>query len=69
MTAKIPRQQAPTRTEELDTLAWVRSVRDAMYAATARLSTEEFIEHVRTTARAVDADVEVSSSDSGSRTA
>lgn len=47
MTARTNNLPGPGTDTALDAIAWVRSIRDAMYADTATLSAVEFIEYVR----------------------
>jgi len=69
MTVKIDKQRVPAGDAELDCIAWVRSVRDAMYEATSELPPDEFISYVHRAARAVDAGAGVPQPSSGMRTA
>lgn len=69
MTIKTDERQLAEGDAGLDCIAWVRSVRDAMYEATAELPPEEFISYVQRAARAVDAGVGVRQPSSGMRTA
>ena len=55
MTVKTDKPPAPAGEAELDCIAWVRSVRDAMYEATSDLPADEFISYVHRAAAAVDA--------------
>ena len=55
MTVRTDRQGAPASEAELDCIAWVRSVRDAMYEATLNLPEDEFVSYVHRAAAAVDA--------------
>lgn len=55
MTAKADKQQGQVGDAPVNCMTWVRSVRDAMYAATSDMSPDEFIAYVRRTAGAVDA--------------
>ena len=55
MTVKTDRQRAPAVEAELDCIAWVRGVRDAMYEATSELPADKFIAYVHRVAVAVDA--------------
>lgn len=65
MTAKSDKQPVPASDASLDAIAWVRGVRDAMYADTSTLSAADFIRYVRRAARAVDADEQPSGPRSG----
>ena len=47
MTARTDDLPGPGTDTALDAIAWVRSVRDAMYADTATLSAAELIAYVR----------------------
>jgi len=55
MTAKTDGPPVPACEAELDCIAWVRSVRDSMYEATANLPVDEFVAYVHRAAAAVDA--------------
>ena len=55
MTAKADKPQVHAGDATVNCMTWVRSVRDAMYAATSELSPAEFIAFVHRTADAVDA--------------
>lgn len=60
MTAKSDKQPVPASDTSLDAVAWVRGVREAMYADTSALSPADFIQYVRRAARAIEADDEAS---------
>jgi len=55
MTAKTDGPPVPACEAELDCIAWVRSVRDAMYEATWDLPADEFVSYVHRAAAAVNA--------------
>ena len=69
MTLKTDKPRVPPGDAELDCVAWVRSVRDAMYEATSELTPDEFISYVHRAARVVDAGAGVRQPGSGMRTA
>jgi hypothetical protein len=69
MTVKTDMPRVPAGEAELDCIAWVRSVRDAMYEATSDLPADEFIAYVHRAAVAVDAGTIVRQPTSGIRTA
>ena len=68
MTARSDDLPGPGTDTALDAIAWVRSVRDAMYADTATLSPAEFIEYVHRVAGTT-AVVDLSGERSGARPA
>ena len=53
----------------MDAVAWVRAVRDAMYADTSTLTAAEFIQYVRRAARTTEADDTPVGAPSGARPA
>ena len=69
MTAKADRQQSDPGDTNLNCMTWVRSVRDAMYAATSEMSPDEFIAFVQRTAGAVDAGAAIRAPSSGAGSA
>ena len=69
MTAKTPRLPGPGTDGALDAVAWVRAVRDAMYADTSTLSAAEFIQYVRRAARSTEANDTPVGAPSGARPA
>ena len=69
MTVKTDKQRVPAGDAELDCIAWVRGVRDAMYEATSELPPDEFISYVHRAARALDARAGLRQPSSGVRTA
>ena len=69
MTAKAAKQQSQPGDTTVDCMTWVRSVRDAMNAATSDLSPDEFIAYVRRTAGAVDAGAAIRPPSSGAGSA
>jgi len=69
MTVKTDEQRVPVGEAELDCIAWVRNVRDAMYEATSDLPADEFISYVHRAAAAVDAGTSISQPRPGIHTA
>ena len=69
MTAKTPRLPGPGTDIDMDAVAWVRAVRDAMYADTSTLTAAEFIQYVRRAARTTEADGTPVGAPSGARPA
>ena len=69
MTAKADKQASHPDDATVNCMTWVRSVRDAMYAATSDMSPDEFIAYVRRTAGAVDARAAIQPPSSGAGSA
>ena len=69
MTAKTPKLPVPGTEVAMDAVAWVRAVRDAMYADTSTMSAAEFIQYVRRAARTTEADDAPVDAPSGARPA
>lgn len=69
MTPKTDNLPGPGTDTALDAIAWVRSIRDAMYADTATLSAAELIAYVRRVAGTTGAVDEASGKRSGARPA
>ena len=69
MTAKTPKLAGPGTDVARDVVAWVRAVRDAIYADTSTLSAAEFMPYVRRAARTTEADDAPVGAPSGARPA
>jgi len=69
MTSKTSRPPGPGTDIAMDAVAWVRAVRDAMYADTSTLTAAEFIQYVRRAARTTEADDTPVGAPSGTRPA